>query len=374
MRRTLLITNDFPPRTGGIQSYVYELARRLPPSELVVYAPSWPGAAEFDAAQAFPVHRHPTSLMVPSPLVRSTAIDLVTRHQATAVWYGAAAPLALLTPALRRHGVIQSVACTHGHEVGWSMLPIARGLLGRIGRTNDVMTFISHYSRRRIAAALGAGAALEYLPPGVDTAVFRPDDAARSAIRARHGLTDSPVVVCISRLVPRKGQDALIEAWPTVLQQVPAARLLIVGGGSYQAKLGAAIDRLKLTDQVILTGPVPSGDLPGYYAAGDVFAMPCRTRGGGLDVEGLGIVFLEASATGLPVIAGNSGGATEAVIDGGTGEVIDGRDRSAIAAACVRLLHDTDLARRYGHRGRDWVADRWTWDSAAARLAALLSR
>ena len=167
VRRTLLVTNDFPPRAGGIQSYVQSLAERLPADELVVYAPSWSGDAAFDATQPFPIYRHPGSLMLPGPSVRRRAAELVRDHAVRAVWYGAAAPLSLLTPALRVEGVTRTVASTHGHEVGWSMLPGPRHALRRIGRDNDVITFVSQYARRRISSALGPMAALEYLPPGV---------------------------------------------------------------------------------------------------------------------------------------------------------------------------------------------------------------
>jgi phosphatidylinositol alpha-1,6-mannosyltransferase len=373
MRRTLLITNDFPPRAGGIQSYVHELASHLPAADLVVYAPAWPGAAEFDAAQPYRVYRHPTSLMLPVPPVVARARELIAEHRLTGVWYGAAAPLALLTPSLRPHGIVRTVASTHGHEVGWSMLPGSRQLLRRIGRTNDVITFVSWYSRARIAAALGPAAALEHLPPGVDADAFRPDPAQRVALRQRWGIDDRPVVVCVSRLVRRKGQDVLIEAWPQVLAGCPEALLLIVGGGSEQPRLEALVERHRLRGSVILTGPVPQEELAGYYAAGDVFAMPCRTRGRGLDVEGLGIVFLEASAAGLPVVVGDSGGAPETVRPGVTGEVVDGRDSAAVAAACRGLLRDPARARRLGAAGRRWVADDWTWSASGARLARLLS-
>jgi len=374
VRRTLLLTNDFPPRAGGIQSYVAELAVRLPADRLVVYAPAWEGAAEYDAAQPFPVHRHRTSLMLPSHEVAATAGALMAEHRLSAVWFGAAAPLGLLAASMREHGARRTVACTHGHEVGWSMVPGARQLLRRIATTNDVLTFISRYSRRRISPALGPSAALEYLPPGVDSATFRPDPTARVAIRGQHSIGAAPTVVCVSRLVPRKGQDALVRSWPEVLKEVPDARLLIVGGGRYGTTLDRLITRHQLQHSVLRTGSVPGPALAEYYAAADVFAMPCRTRGGGLDVEGLGIVFLEASATGLPVIAGDSGGAPETVRPEQTGLVVDGRDTAAVAAACVRLLTDPALADRLGRAGRAWVRSAWTWNESAERLVALLSR
>ncbi|RIJ76348.1 glycosyltransferase family 1 protein [Nakamurella silvestris] len=374
MRRTLLITNDFPPRAGGIQSYVHALAERLPADDVVVYAPAWEGAETFDAAQPFPVFRHPTSLMVPSPAVARRAAALVAEHRLEAAWFGAAAPLALLAPHLRKAGVVRTVASTHGHEVGWSMMPGSRQALGRIGRTNDVITFVSRYARRRIAAALGPRAALEYLPAGVDLDTFRPDPVGRARIRAALGLTDEPVLVCISRLVSRKGQDSLIKALPELRRRIPGVRLLIVGDGPYSDTLHGLVTDLGLAEAVIFTGSVPWADLPSYYAAGDVFAMPCRTRGGGLDVEGLGIVFLEASAVGLPVIAGDSGGAPEAVKAGVTGVVVDGRDIQALATAAGDLLLDPVTSGRMGRAGREWVGQDWNWQRSADRLAVLLSK
>jgi phosphatidylinositol alpha-1,6-mannosyltransferase len=371
MRRTLLVTNDFPPRAGGIQSYVHALATRLPADRLVVYAPAWPGADEFDAAQPFPVVRHRTSLMLPIPEVARRAAELVESHRLSAVWFGAAAPLALLAAGLRRHGVQRAVASMHGHEVGWSMLPLARQALRRIGATTDVLTFVSRYARRRISAALGPLAALEYLPPGVDARTFAPNPGGRGIVRSRHGLADAPVVVCVSRLVPRKGQDVLISSMPEVRRAVPDAVLLIVGDGPDRRRL----ERLAANapaGSVVFTGSVTGEELPWYVCAGDVFAMPCRTRGGGLDVEGLGIVFLEASACALPVIAGDSGGAPEAVQPDRTGIVVDGRDRVALTRAVVDLLGDAGRRPRFGAAGRRWVKDRWTWERSADTLAGLL--
>jgi len=374
VRRTLLITNDFPPRSGGIQSYVQSLAERLPAGELVVYAPAWAGAVAYDARQPFPVFRHSKSLMLPGREVRRRAIELIRDHQLEAVWYGAAAPLSLLTPALRAAGIVRTVASTHGHEVGWSMVPGARGALRRIGQSNDVITFVSQFARRRISAALGPDAALEYLPPGVRVDTFRPDPAARRMIRERHGVApEAPLLLSVSRLVARKGQDSLIKAVPAITDEVPNLRVLIVGDGPDAPRLRGLIASLGLTDQVILAGHVDWSDLPAHYAAGDVFAMPCRTRGSGLDVEGLGIVFLEASASGLPVIAGQSGGAPETVQSGRTGVVVDGRDVPAIAVAATDLLRHPDRAACWGANGRAWVGAQWNWDRSATRLAELLS-
>lgn len=370
-RRTLVVTNDFPPRQGGIQSFVHQLAVRQPPGSLVVYASDHDGAAEFDAAQPFPVVRHPTGMLLPTPAARRRAVALLREHDCTAVWFGAAAPLGLLAPALRAAGAERVLAMTHGHEAGWAMLPGARYALRRIGDGADVVTYLGEYFRRRLAGPLGGHPDLVQLTPGVDVETFAQATGA-DAVRARHGLAGRPVIVCVSRLVPRKGQDVLIEALPLVRAAVPDVALLLVGAGPYRDKLVDLARARGVADHVVFTGAVPGDELPAHYVAGDVFAMPCRTRRRGMDVEGLGIVYLEASAAGLPVVVGNSGGAPDAVRDGETGFVVDGRDPGDVAGRLVTLLRDPDLRARMGAAGRSWVEHDWNRDVLARRLRDLL--
>lgn len=370
-RRLLLVTNDFPPRQGGIQSFLWELVRRLPPEQIAVYASTYPGAERFDAELAFPVRRHPTGMLLPTPAARHRVLRARAEFGATSVWFGAAAPLGLLAPALRTAGAQRLVATTHGHEVGWALLPGARQLLQRIARDVDVVTYLGEYTRRKLARVVGGRAPLERLTPAVDTERFTPQ-VDGDAVRARHGLAGHPVIVCVSRLVPRKGQDALIRALPAVRERVPDVRLLVVGGGAYAGRLHRLAARAGVTEQVRFTGAVPFAELPQHFAAGDVFAMPCRTRRFGLDVEGLGMVFLEASATGLPVVAGDSGGAPETVQEGRTGYVVNGRDQAQLAERLSRLLLDRAAAERMGRQGRHWVEQDWQWDRIADRLAELV--
>ncbi|HEX6967668.1 MAG TPA: glycosyltransferase family 4 protein [Micromonosporaceae bacterium] len=372
-RRTLLITNDFPPRVGGIQSFVHNLAVRQPPGSVVVYASTWRGAERFDAEQPFEVVREPTTVLLPTPAVARRAAQLARAHDCTAVWFGAAAPLGLLAAGLRRRaGIARVVAQTHGHEVGWAAVPGARALLRRIGRDSDVVTYLGDYTRSRLAAVLDGLTELRRLAPGVDVDDYHPGvDGA--PVRARYGLADRPVVVCVSRLVPRKGQDALIRALPEIRRRVADAALLIVGGGPYRRTLERLARQAGVERDVVFTGSVPTAELPAHYAAGDVYAMPCRTRNRGLDVEGLGIVYLEASATGLPVVAGDSGGAPDAVRDGETGYVVDGRSLEQIADRVATLLGDRELARRMGAAGRVWVEREWRWEAQARLMTELLA-
>ncbi|MFI6724590.1 glycosyltransferase family 4 protein [Streptomyces sp. R-74717] len=380
MDKTLIVTNDFPPRPGGIQAFLHNMALRLDPGQIVVYASTWKRSPEgiaataaFDAEQPFTVVRDRTTMLLPTPRVTRRAVQLLRVHGCTSVWFGAAAPLGLMAPALRRAGARRLVATTHGHEAGWAQLPAARQLLGRIGESTDAITYLGEYTRSRIATALSPEAAdrMVQLPPGVDEKTFHPDSGG-DLIRARLGLSDRPVVVCVSRLVPRKGQDTLILAMPAILAQVPDTVLLIVGGGPYAEELKRLAEETGVGDSVRFTGPVPWDELPAHCGAGDVFAMPCRTRRGGLDVEGLGIVFLEASATGLPVVAGDSGGAPDAVLDGETGWVVRGGSVEESADRIVTLLRDPELRQRMGERGRAWVEEKWRWDLQADRLRALL--
>jgi phosphatidylinositol alpha-1,6-mannosyltransferase len=371
--RTLLVTNDFPPRPGGIQQFVHNLALRQPPDTLLVYASTWPTrdparSAAFDAEQPFEVVREDTGMLLPTPAVARRAAELARAHRADTVWFGAAAPLGLLAAGLRRRaGIVRAVAQTHGHEAGWAALPGARSLLRRIADGTDVVTYLGEYFRSRLAPVLGDRTRLERLAPGVDVDAYHPG-VDGGEVRRRYDLGDRPVIVCVSRLVPRKGQDALIRALPAIRRRVPEAVLLLVSGGPYRS----ALRRLAGDQPVVFTGSVPWAELPAHYAAGDVFAMPCRTRKGGLDVEGLGIVYLEASATGLPVVAGDSGGAPDAVREGETGFVVGGRDIEALADRVATLLEDRELGERMGAAGRAWVEKEWRWAAQGERMAALL--
>ncbi|MCG7297335.1 glycosyltransferase family 4 protein [Corynebacterium afermentans] len=371
--RTLLVTNDFPPTVGGIQSYLRdfatELANRVGPENLVVFASTQDAEAahQWDASVPYTVVRWPRRVMLPTPATAREMQRLIRVHGIGTVWFGAAAPLALMGAAAKRAGASNVIATTHGHEVGWGMLPVARRVLSTIGRSADTVTYISDYTRRRLTA-FGARPRFVALPSGVDTEFFRPASASqRAATRQSLGVGDAPLVVCSSRLVARKGQDVLIRGWPEVRRQAKGARLVIVGSGPYERKL-----RAMAGEGVAFTGAVPGERLRDIVAAADVFAMPARTRLGGLDVEGLGIVYLEAQACGVPVVAGESGGAPETVTTE-TGVVVDGGDAGAVARAILQLLLDDQRRTRMGRAGRTHVSEHFSWDVLGARLAALCS-
>jgi phosphatidylinositol alpha-1,6-mannosyltransferase len=374
MPKVLVLTNDFPPRPGGIQFFVHALAMRLPAESVIVYAPAWEGAAQFDAGLPFPVVRHPTSLMLPVPSVARRAERIVEAEGCDTVVFGAAAPLGLLAPGLRKAGVKRLIALTHGHEVGWAALPAARAILRRIGDSVDTVTYLGEYTRVRLARALSpqAVARMTRLTPGVDTSEFYPGSGGQ-AVRERLGLGSRPVVVCVSRMVPRKGQDTLIHAWPLVLATTPDATLLLVGDGPYRSRLERMARHLGVDGSVVFTGAPSRADLPGYFDAGDVFAMPCRTRRRGLDVEGLGMVFLEAAATGLPVVGGDSGNSADAIRDGETGYVVPGVSVADLADRLKRLLTDPCAAKAMGDKGLAWVHQEWRWDIITQRFAEVLA-
>ncbi|MGB8021157.1 MAG: glycosyltransferase family 4 protein [Candidatus Nanopelagicales bacterium] len=375
--RSLCVTNDFPPRAGGIQAFVHGVLVRQPEGSVVVYAPRWKGDAAFDAEQPFPVIRHRSSLMLPEPTVVRRAREIARSEGCDRVVFGAAAPLGLLAPWLASAGVHTSVGITHGHEAAWAQTPGSRQLLRRIGEGLNTVTFLGSYTRTKIASALTpqAAARMRQLVPGVDSSVFHPDRHEDGrVIRQRHGLGDRRVVVCVSRLMPRKGQDSLIRALPRLHTQIGGdVALLIVGGGPYRKDLEALVAEHGLGGDVVITGGVPWEELPAHYAAGDVFAMPCRTRQRGWDVEGLGIVYLEASATGLAVVSGDSGGAPDAVREGETGFIVGGRDQDTLVDRLAQLLSDPELAGRMGRAGRQWVESSWGWDRSAERLRKLLA-
>lgn len=368
MVRTLWVTNDFPPRTGGIEVFLARLVTSLDPAATRVLASDWPGAAAHDAALPYRVDRVARRPLLPGPRLRARLREALDEHEPQVVVFGAAWPLAVLAADLDR----PSIALTHGHEagmaaagLGWLVRPATRHL--------TAVTVISGFTEAALGPAI-TGPAVHRLPPGIDTRRFSPQVDGRG-FRARHGVpADAPLVVTVGRLVRRKGQDTLIEAWPHVRARFPTAHLLVAGDGPLAPALRRRARRLRLDDAVTFAGPVSGDDLAACHAAADVFAMPCRTRLGGLDVEGLGIVFLEAQACGKPVVAGDSGGAPEALVDGRTGTVVDGRSPGAVASAVGGWLADRSARERAGADGRAFVESSYAWPVIVARFQQLLGR
>jgi phosphatidylinositol alpha-1,6-mannosyltransferase len=360
---TLWVTNDFPPRAGGIERFVTGLLGFQDPATVRVLTSRQPGAAACDAELAYPVERIGRRPLLPTPTLRRTVQAAVAASDPDVVVFGAAWPLAALAGAVDR----PTLALTHGHEAG-----LARFGLGRLVRPAlaelDALGVISGYTEDALAPLAGDRTAVHRLPPGVDTDELRPE-GDETGVRARFGLRqDQPVALCLSRLVPRKGQDVLIETWPAVRAEIPGAHLLVAGTGPLEARLRRRAASLGLAEAVTFTGGVSAAELASFYRAADVFAMPARTRRAGLDVEGLGMVYLEAQACGVPAIAGRSGGAPEAVVDGQTGRVVDGSDRRAVTAALVELLDDPQRRAAMGRAGREFVEAHYAWPVVASRF------
>ena len=376
MTKTLFITNDFPPRPGGIQTFVYEIVRRFEPSQVSVLTSSWAGDAQFDALHDFEVVRAKTQMLLPTKKTFALAKEIIERNQIEQVIFGASAPLGLLAGPLRKLGIKKIVAFTHGHEVGWAKTPVTKQLLRKISNEVDVLTYLTEYTKNQILKGLpkSAAAKMHQLLPAVDSQQFSTSNRDQgNELRTQIGFADRPVIVSVSRLMARKGHDQLIKTLPKVQEQIPGAALVIVGEGPYRNKLEKFVSQLSLEQDVHFIGKVPFADLPKWYAVGDIFAMPCRTRSAGWDVEGLGIVYLEASATGLPVIAGDSGGAPEAVESDQSGYVVSGTNQDELVNRIVQLLADAQLRDQMGQFGRNWVQTNWTWENTFAKLNALIS-
>ena len=369
--RTLVVTNDFPPRVGGVQQYVWRLVARLPPDRVSVLAPAWPGWQDHDGAQSFPVERWPATFLLPTEDLERRVRMLAAEHRADVVLFGHGFPLPWLAPGLAARG-IPSIALTHGAEVWIARTPGLAAAQRRGLLACRQATAVSAHTGHLIQRAIGERPPVTVLYPGVDTERFAPTVDGH-VVRERYGLGDGPLVVCVSRLVPRKGQDVLIEAMGTVRGRVPEAALLLVGEGPERRALERAAAAAP-AGSVAFAGEVASDELPAFYAAADVFAMPCRSRFAGLEVEGLGIVFLEAAACGKPVVAGRSGGTPEAIVDEGTGLLVEGREPKAVALAIARLLQEPERATVMGAAGRARVEAEFTWERSAATLAQVLRR
>ena len=376
MEKILCITNDFGPRAGGIETFVIGLIERLPFGSVIVYTSAQEKSAPYDLKwlQDFGVEvvRDKSKILLPTPGVAYCVNALVRERKISTVFFGAAAPLGLLSKGLRRAGVKEIVALTHGHEVWWSKVFPFTLAMKIISRQVNTLTYLGEFTRNAISKSVTKVAAqsMVKIAPGIDTDHFSPQDARE--LRNELGLSEKKVIVSVGRLVHRKGQDVLIEAMPAIIKDVPDAHLLMIGEGPYRGYLENRVKALGIQESVTFIGRIQYVDLPMYLCVGDLFVMPSRSRLAGLEVEGLGIVYLEASACGLPVIAGDSGGAPDAVLEGQTGLVVDGTQKAEVASAVVELLLDPERSQAMGIRGREWIIQEWRWEIWAARFAEIL--
>jgi phosphatidylinositol alpha-1,6-mannosyltransferase len=381
---TLVVTNDFGPRSGGIETFIHGLLAQASKNQqrnfVVLTSRQSPheDVKKFDQQMwdenRIKVIRDSAKVLLPTRRLAKVATDLFVGHKCENVIFGASAPLGLLAKSLRKAGAKHIVALTHGHEVWWARMPLFSAALRRIGAQADQMTYLGEFTRGAVANALlrEDHSKLVHLPPGVDLNRFTPG-AKSLDLQKKWGIENVLVIVSIGRLVARKGSDQLIKAMPEVLKHFPTSKLLLVGTGNYQKRLGKLVRNLKLQDSVVFTGRVEHDLLPDYFRLGDIFAAPCRSRYGGLEVEGLGIVYLEASACGVPVIAGKSGGAPDAVLDGKTGLLVNGRDYREVGSALIKLLSDQPLRQKMGIDGRVWMEQLWSWEGIGARFEEIIS-
>lgn len=363
--RTLWVTNDLPPRAGGIEQFLGNLLERTWPEAALVVGPAHDDAGAHDAGVPWSVRRLAGGVW-PTRTTLHEVRQAARTHRPDVVVLGASWPLGELTGALARDPGVPVVAISHGLEAGVAGVGLG-GVVGRTTRRLAALTTISDFTQARLAPHVHCP--VHRVPPGVDTDRFTPD-VDGTALRRRWGVPDdAPVVGCVSRLVRRKGQDRLLDVWPALHARHPAAWLVLVGTGPLEEELRARAATLR---NVVVTGEIPWDDLPAAHAAFDVFAMPCRTRLLGTDVEGLGIVYLEAQASGVPVVAGRSGGAPETVVEHETGAVVDGSDTGPLFAALDALLASPDRRRAWGRAGRAHAVRRWSWDAITQRFRALL--
>lgn len=372
----LFVTNDFGPRAGGIETFVIGLIERRPFGQTIVYTSAQSGSEEYDKAWksqfGVTVIRDRSKILLPTPRVARNLSRIIKESNINVAAFGAAAPLGLLSGSIKRAGVQKTVALSHGHEVWWAKVFPFNLAMRAIGASIDSLTYLGDFTQRAISKSLSKESAQKMvkIAPGIDVDHFCPQDS--TALRKELGVENKRVIVSVGRLVHRKGQDHLIQAMPEILKSVPDAHILMVGQGPYLSYLKQLVEKLDLVDHVSFIGRIQYNQLPQYICAGDIFAMPSRSRFFGLEVEGLGIVYLEASACGLPVIAGSSGGAPDAVVNGVTGFVVDGENDQEIASAAINLLKDIDGAKAMGQAGREWIIENWRWEIWSKRFNQLL--
>lgn len=357
MTDALMVTSSFLPGRGGIESYLAELCDELAP-RLAVLAPGSRDGVPLPRTLPYRTEAGPRGMLAPRPAVARSIVEVAREIGTSRVLFGTPWPLGLLAPSLKRAGLSYSVI-VHGAEL---LVPsVVPGVSGRVAVAlsgADALFPVSDYTGARVAGFMSNGA--HAIPPihtlraRVDVARFRGDIDTR-ATRKRYGVAAADkVVLCFGRLVPRKGIDRLIAALPMIRARVPEAVVVIAGTGPEEGALRKAA---RDVDGVVFAGRVPDEEAPAVYAMADVFALPVRDRYRGLEVEGLGIVLLEAAASEVPCVTGRSGGTPEAVIDGSTGFVIDATDRDALVDRISGLLENPQLARQMGRSGRRHVIE-----------------
>ena len=378
MPSILLVTNDFGPRAGGIETFIIGLLERLPKGEVIVYTSRQSGSESFDKKWldnfGVRVIRDASKILLPTPRVVRAVRKVIKQGEVEKIWFGAAAPLAISARFLRAGNVKKIVALSHGHELWWSKVFPFNFAMKEIARSVDVLTFLGDYTGSVIKRNFKDRAKLVKIAPGIDISHFKPEgDLSKiNAVRSELKIGSEPLILSVGRLVHRKGQDKLITAMPKILAKRPDAKLLLIGQGPRKAKLDSLVAKYGIADSVKFLGSIAYTDLPKYLNAADLFVMPSRSRLMGLEVEGLGIVYLEASACALPVIAGSSGGAPDALIDGRTGYVVDGRDIDQIANRVLSLIDNPKQAEEMGKAGRVWVESHWRWDIWSSAFNELL--
>lgn len=374
-RRVLLVTNDLGPRAGGIETFILGLLSQLDGSDCVIYTSAQEGSEAFDQKlnQDFGVVvvRDRGKVLLPTPRVNRSVLQVMKENESEIIWFGAAMPLGWMSGYLKRNGAKRIVSLTHGHEVWWAKVRPFSWILKQSTRSIDVLTYLGEFTRKAITPSVSKNCQLVQIAPGISLEHFSPGKKSETLVSELH-LNNKQVIVSVGRLVHRKGQDQLLRALPAVLAIHPDVVLIFVGVGPRRKKLDQLVTQYKVSDYVRFVGRIQYAELPAYFRLADLFVMPSRSRFAGLEVEGLGIVYLEASASGIPVIAGASGGAPDAVLDGKTGVTIDGTNVSAIADAINDLLDHPSRMQEMGAAGRLWTTENWSWNFWGARFREVL--
>lgn len=376
----LLITVTWPPVKGGAENYLFEIYRRLSSCRLTVLTSQQPGDAEFDARQPWHTIRVPLEWFTAYWQGRRKRLVLlvelhriIQKNDINLVVTGFAFPDGLVAWLLKQIYGLPYV--THFYGVDFlSHLgnPLWRHFIMQIFQDADYLIGCSTYSRDKVVEMGIQSAKIHTVFPGVDVHRFHPvDRLARQRIRRELGLPeDAPILLTISRLVARKGHDYVLLALRRILKRYPMLVYVIVGEGRHRDALYAMVKEHNLSDNVRFVGEVADKELPLFYQAADLFIMPNRDING--DVEGFGIVFIEASASGIPVIGGKSGGARDAIEHGSSGVLVNPVDVEEISNVVIQILSNESSLSNMGRLGRQMVEDKYSWERATTEVEKVI--
>lgn len=379
MKRTLLLTQFFPPEKGGIQNYLYNICKNLPSDKTFVFSstPHKKEILEFDQSQPFKIYRNNSQeiyqkLHLTSLSIYKETSKIVKENNIEKIFLGHFyIPYVITALILKKFKNIPYTIFTHGLEIlETKNSPKSSYILKLCLKNAQNIIVTTDYLKNKIINKyynLDLNKKIIKVPPGVNSGFFQPN-LNTSSLKNKLDLKNKKIIFTCGRLVKRKNHQLVIKALPEILKKIPNAIYLIAGIGPEEKQLKKQVEELNLENQVKFLGEIKNKDLPLYYNLADIFCMPSLYNEETGDIEGFGMVFIEAQACGTPTIGSNTGGIPDAIRNNIDGFLIDPKSSQDLASKIIKLLLDPELANKIGKAGREKVVTEHNWKKLVEKL------